>query len=282
MQSDQARKGILCMAACAALWSIAGILIKLIPWNALVIAGGRSLVAAMVFLVYIKVKRIKIVVNKNALLIMGFTAVNFLLFVRANKLTTAANAIVLEFTSPVFILLISALVLRQKYKKQDILAVAIVTVGIALFFVDQLNAGGLLGNLCALGAGLTVALMYIVAGGATEEERFSGLFFGHLLTAAVGLPFLFFTKNPMTATAIAALLALGAVQLGIPYVLYAIALKYCPPLQCSLIAAIEPLLNPVWVFLLDGEAPGTFALIGGAIVIVAITAWSMWKEKQKA
>ena len=271
---------MLYMAVCAALWSAGGILIKLVPWNGFAVAGARSFVSALVFLAFLAAKRIKIVLDRTTVVIACCTAVTFVLFVVANKLTTAANAIVLEFTSPVFLLILSALLFRQRFRRQDVAVVTAALAGIALFFLDQLDAGGLYGNLCAMGAGLFVALMYLLAGRAGEEQRFSGLFFGHLLTALIGLPFLLAGPVEADATALLAVLALGVVQLGIPYILYAYAVKLCPPLQCALIGAIEPLLNPVWVYLLDGEAPGPWALVGGVIVIAAVTVWTVWREQQ--
>ena len=110
----------------------------------------------------------------------------------------------------------------------------------------------------------------------------SGILLGHLFTAAAGIPFMFVFDTPVTAPAVLSILALGVVQLGIPYVLYGIAVKDCPALMCSLLGAIEPLLNPVWVFLFTGERPGVFALAGGVIVIVTITAWCVWRDRSLA
>ncbi len=107
----------------------------------------------------------------------------------------------------------------------------------------------------------------------------SGILIGHLFTAIIGVPMIFVFPTPVTSTAVLSILALGIVQLGIPYVFYGLAVKTCPPLACSLIGAIEPLLNPVWVFLFSGEAPGVYALFGGAIVIFAVTGWCVWRDK---
>ena len=275
----QRRTSILQMVICAAMWSTGGILIKLIPWNAFAIAGMRSLIAALVVLAFMKWKKIALRITRQSVLSAVFMAGIFNCFVIANKLTTAANAIVLQFTSPVFTLILGALFLHKKCRRGDAVTVGVTLIGISLFFFDQLAPGNLLGNCFGILAGLMVAATYLAVGEMDGDTRMSGVFLGQLLTAAIGLPFLFFTEtvwNPVTAGSI---IALGVIQLGIPYVLFALSMRHCTPLACNLIGAIEPLLNPVWVFLFDGEAPGFYALVGAAIVITAIVSWCIWNDK---
>ena len=169
----------------------------------------------------------------------------YICFSVANKLTTAANAIVLQFTCPVFLVLLEAFLFHQKIRKRDMSVVLIVLFGIALFFFDQLSPSGIAGNFVAIAAGMFMAGMFLTIGNLAPSE-------------------------------------LGVFQLGIPYVLYAIASKDCPPLACSLLSAFEPLLNPVWVMIFDGEKPGLFALIGGLIVIISITVWVIQGQKEPA
>lgn len=279
--SRSQKKGILLMAICASMWSIAGIFIKQIPWNPLAIAGWRSLLAGLVVLVYIRRKKIAIQINRHSILTGVSMMVTFLSFVTANKLTTAANAIVLQFTSPVFLLILSSLFLHQRFRKGDLAVVLVTLGGISLFFLDQLSPGGMAGNCFGILAGFALAIMYLVSGSCEEDSRMSGMLLGQLLTAVVGIPFFFGAQSPVTPGAIGSILVLGIIQLGIPYVLLALAVGKCPPLACCLIGALEPLLNPVWVFLFDGEAPGVFALIGGVVVIVAVTVWCVWDGKNR-
>lgn len=154
--------------------------------------------------------------------------------------------------------------------------------GIALFFFDQLTPGHLAGNFIAILSGAFLAAMYLVIGSSDQEARFSGLLMGHLLTAIAGLPAAFIIPTPITGTAVLNILILGIFQLGLPYLLFALAVEHCPPLACSLLGALEPLLNPVWVFLFDGEAPGLFALIGGVVVIASVTVYCILRDKQPA
>lgn len=273
------RKSILYMVVCASLWSIGGIFIKMVPWNALAIAGVRSGIAAVIVYAYIRHKKIKLQFVKSAFLSGFFMSGIFLSFVIANKLTTAANAIVLQFTSPVFILILSAVFLHKKCRRGDLVTVTATLAGISLFFFDQLTPGGILGNCFGILAGLMVACAYLVVGEVDEETRMTGILLGQIFTAIIGLPALFFTHAEITTSAVLSILALGIFQLGIPYVLFGLAMKDGSALACNLIGAIEPLLNPVWVFLFNGEAPGFFALIGAAIVVVAITLWCIWNER---
>lgn len=279
---DPKRKAILQMLLCATMWSTAGIFIKLIPWSPFVIAGWRSLIAAGTVLFFFKLWKIKFRFNFRAVLngiLMCFT---FLAFVIANKLTTAANAIVLQFTAPLFLMAFSAILFHQKFHRADIAAVIATMGGIALFFFDHLKPGYLLGNCVAILAGAFMAGMYLGLGNADEETRMGGMLLGHLFTAAIGIPFTFFTPAPVTSAAVLCILALGIIQLGIPYILLTLSSENCPPLACSLLGAVEPLLNPVWVFIFNGEKPGTFALIGGAVVIASVTSWCIWQNKNSS
>lgn len=275
-------QGILLMAICAFLWSTGGIFIKIVPWNAMFIAGFRSLIAAGLYFLYMRRQRIQWVVNRDSLLAGICMSGNFILYISANKLTTAANAIVLQYSAPISILILSALFFRQRFRRGDVFAVVLTTLGISLFFFDKLSNKSMLGNLFALLAGVFFAGMFVVTGHANEDSRSSGILLAHLMTAVAGLPFFFFTQNPISTPALAAIFALGIFQLGIPYLLYGIAERNTSPLSCSLISFIEPLLNPVWVFLFNGEAPGFYALLGGAVVLVTVVAYTIWNSKAPA
>ncbi len=261
------------MLACASLWSIAGIFIKLISCSGFVIAGFRGLFAALVTAVYIKAGGIGFKWNKAVFRTAVFMCLLFTAFVVSNKLTTAANAIVLQFTTPIWIMLYESLVMKKRLEGKDIIAAVCTLLGIALCFFDKLDGGRMLGNCIAVFAGLMMAFMYICLGTGSEQEKINGTFFGHLFTAAAGIPFILFTKNELNPRAFLFLVILGVVQLGIPYILLNFSSKTCPPLACSLLGAVEPLLNPLWVALFDGEMPGPLAFAGGLVVIITVTAW---------
>ena len=269
------------MLLCAALWSIAGIFMKLIPWNGFAMAGMRSLIAGLTFAVYMVITRRRFIINTKTLLSGVLTGCVYTCFAVSNKLTTAANAIVLQFTSPVFIVIFSAIIFRQRIKKNDMYVVIATLIGIALFFFDQLRPGYILGNFVAIAAGMFMAGMFMAVGNLEGDARFSAIFIGQMFTFLVGLPFIITTKPEFTFTATLSIIILGVFQLGISYILYVHASKYCPPLACCLLGALEPLLNPVWVFLFDGERPGIFALVGAVIVVVSITVWCIFGQKDE-
>ena len=271
--------GTLQMLACAALWSIAGVLFKFIPWHGMVIAALRALIAGAVVFLYLRAKCMRFLVNRKTVPAGVSKGLTCVLFALANKMTTAANAIVLQFTAPVFLLVFSAAMFHRRFRRGDVLAVLLTMGGISLFFLDRLDRGAFLGNLVALAAGLSMGVMYMLMGEVNEEERLSSVLVGELFTVLLGLPFLFLTPPELSARPVLFILILGVFQLGVPYILYALAAGKCPPLACCLLAALEPLLNPVWVLLFYGERPGPFALAGGAAVILTVTVWSLWSHR---
>ena len=277
------RKGELLMLACAVMWSISGIIIKYIDWSPFTIAGARSLISAVVVVVFMMATKLKPVVNRNSVISGVFLSGCITCFVVANKLTTAANAIVLQYIAPVFVLIITAVFLKQKLKKMEIGVVAFTFGGIVLFFLGEISFGGMLGNFVAIFSGLCMAICFIVNGTIEIDARMTGILVAHLITAAIGIPLGLATYNTVvTSQDLILILILGVVQLGIPYVLYAMAASRISPLSCSLIGMIEPLLNPMWGGGFCGESLGLFALIGGVVVIVSVVVYNVWDEKQSS
>ncbi len=269
-------KGPLLIACTAILWSFGGLLIKLVPWDAMTIVGIRSVFAALVMIIYMRRLHItfSLPVIMGALSMSGTTV----LFVFANKLTTAANAIVLQYTAPIFVVVISIIFFGKRPKPLDLAAVFAVFIGMALFFLDQLHADAMLGNILACLSGITFAGVFLMnkSPNAKPEEA---VLLGHLINAAIGIPFAAesVTFEPAAWGAIA---LLGIFQFGLAYVLFSIGIKLTQPISASLIATLEPLLNPIWVLLLTGEAPGVWALIGGVIVIVTVAIYNIQDSKR--
>ena len=271
--STQRQKNIamLQMLLCAALWSIAGIFIKLIPWNSFVLAGLRSLIAGGVIFAYMRMARLRLVINRRTLFSGFLMAWLYFSFVGANKLTTAANAIALQYTAPLFIMLLSALLFHEKLRRPDVIAAVITFLGIVLFFFDQLGPGKVIGNCIALISGVLFAAMYLSLGVmADANERM------------LSIPFLFLYPPALSLKPVLCLLILGVFQLGTPVALCALAAEHCPPIAQSLLSALEPLLNPVWVMLFTGERPGPMALLGGLVVIITVTVWAVLGHRSRA
>ena len=266
---------MLLMVITAMMWSLGGIFIKLISWSPFLIAGVRSAISGSIMAMYMAATHTRFKLNTYSLLAgvgLGFSAT---LFTIANKLTTAANAIVLQYTAPIFILIISALFFKQKLAKQDVLVVCITMAGMVLFFLDQLSPGNMLGNIFGILAGVFLAQMFVMVGrgGDDDSTRMSGILIAHMITLLIGLPLGIAMTDSVAGIEILYVIILGVFQLGIPYVLYGIASRDCSPLACSLIGMLEPLLNPVWVAIFIGEMPGPFALAGAVIIIATVSWW---------
>jgi drug/metabolite transporter (DMT)-like permease len=282
MQSTQT-KGLLYVLICGLLWSTAGVLIKLLPWHSLVIAALRSLLAIVVLYadLVLRQKKTHLLINRKTLATGFFLGATMLLFVSANKLTTAANAIVLQSTSTVFLVLHGILVLHRLPSRRDLTVTALVFGGIVLFFLDQLSPGRMLGNLLGLLSAVTFAgVFYSSTDAGSEHASTSGLILGQIFCAAVGLPFLFLYPPEITAVRIGAILFLGIFQLGLSYVLFARGSQLCSPIAMALTAMVEPICSPIWVALFTKEIPGPLALFGGAVVLVSLTVWSIQNASQ--
>ncbi|HTN52443.1 MAG TPA: DMT family transporter, partial [Anaeromyxobacter sp.] len=203
-------------------------------------------------------------------LAVGGYAATVILFAIANKLTTAANAIFIQDTAPLWVLLLSPALLGERPSRGELLAVPVYGLGLGLFFLDELSAGQLTGNLVALASGVAFALS-ILGLRRIRHEGPSALLWGNLLAAAIALPLWPAGPAPRPLD-LGLLLFLGVFQLGLSYVCFSRGLARTPAVEASLLVLLEPVLNPVWTFLLAGERPGPWALAGGAVVLAA-TAW---------
>lgn len=264
---QERKQAILFLIAAATLWSSGGALIKFISWNPIAIAGARSLIAALVMLVFQR----QLHFTWSATQIGGALAYagTVILFVSANKLTTAANAILLQYTAPVYAAVLSAWLLKEKASKLDWLTIFVVLGGMSLFFLDQLSVGNIAGNICGILSGVTFAFCAVLLRKQKDGSPLESVILGNILTALIGLPFMF--QSAPTSSSWIPLIILGIFQLGISYIFYASAIRYVTALEAILIPVIEPILNPVWVFLAMGETPGPWAFIGGIIVLFSVT-----------
>lgn len=266
-QSNSRLKSIIYLVIASILWSIGGLLIKLVNWNPVAIAGMRSLIASLVILAFLK----KPSLSWNRVKAGGAVAYagTVILFVTANKLTTASNVILLQYTAPVYVALLGAWLLKEKNTLLDWVTIAAVLGGMALFFIGDISPGNLLGNILSISSGFCLACVTILLRMQKDANPLESVFWGNLLTGIIGLPFMFFAGMP-DAKSWLGLLLLGVFQLGFSYALYAYAVRHVAALEAILVSVIEPLLNPVWVFLVVGELPGTWAFIGGFIVLFSV------------
>ena len=270
MENSSKTAGILAMAATGFLWSIAGLFIKVIEWNPMAIAGSRSLIASIVIFIYLKHPRIHLSFPQIAAAVAN--AATMLLFVSANKTTTAANAIILQYFAPVSTVFIGAILLKERARGEHFVALPLVAGGMILMFLDELGRGRLLGNVLGFMSAITFSFYFVFMRMQKHGSPLESILLSHWLTAGICMLVSFFLPLPhLTLKALGAIAVLGIIQIGFSAILFSFAIKRVSAVEANLIAVIEPVFNPVWVFFAIGEIPGTNALIGGGIVIVAVT-----------
>ena len=269
---------LLCVFLASVCFSTGGLFIKIIPWNALAINGARNLVGAGVIGIYLLIRRHRIVLSRQVFIgaasLIGVTT----LFAISNKLTTAANAIVLQFTAPVFVILLMAVLYKSKPRKADILTCIAVLAGVCLFFIDGIQAGNWLGNITAVLSGICYAGVFMMNTG-NDADALSSSFLGQLTAGILFTP-LCFMETDFSVTTISAVLALGIIQVGGAYVLFFFFFKKTSPVTASLITGLEPIMNPLWVAIFFGEKISPLCAVGAFIVIFSIVIYNIWMARQ--
>jgi drug/metabolite transporter (DMT)-like permease len=261
----QDRRAVWLLLICVILWSTSGVMIKESTLPAMAIVGGRSLLAAIVLAIYIRRPHFTWSLPQIGGAVTQ--AATFVLFVTSTQMTSAANAILLQYTAPLWVALFGIWYLRERPRRIDYITMGLMAVGMLLFFGDKLTGSNLLGNILAVLSGVTMAWMTLFLRKQKDGSPMETILLGNILAAAIGLPFLL-TSSP-TSQDVGILFFLGIFQLGIPFILYGYAITRLPALEVVLISTLEPILNPLWVFLINGELPGPMAMVGGAIVLLA-------------
>ena len=250
--------------------------IKLVNWNPIAIAGIRSLVAFFVLIVV--TRRLKLPKTGAGWLAAVSYSLTMVTFVLANKLTTSANAIFLQYLSPPFVALFAMILLREVPSRLDWVVLCGVLGSMTLFFIERLDTGRLLGNIVAIISGIFFALFVVFMRKASAEKNnrmpIDNMIFGHLLLALLSIPSLAVSPPP-DIQAIIGVAYLGTVQIGLSSLFFAYGVSRMNAFGTSLITVIEPVLNPLWVYLVLGETPSLIAAIGGGLIILLITVRSV-------
>ena len=266
-------RAIIYLVMASILWSTGGVLIKYIPWSPITIAGMRSGIAAIVMMAFIrkpiKLKKFKVVGGM-------FYCAMMILFVTATKMTTAANAILLQYSAPIWVAILSGVLLKEKIQRREWVTIAVVMGGMILFFIGDLQTGAMLGNGLAVLSGIAFAGAIVSLKMVQDSSPAEIPMLGNVMTFLICVPFL--SGITLDVKSVLAILALGIFQIGIAYILFTEGSRYVSAIEAVSIAVIEPFLNPIWVFFFNGEVPGGMAIIGGIVVVIAI----VWNNIQKS
>ena len=263
---------------CSILWSSGGILIKLVNWDPFAIAGMRSLIGCLTMLVFIR--KPKFTFSLNQIMAAICYSATMILFILANKMTTAANAVLLQYTEPVFIVILGRWLLTdEKTTPIDWLSIAGILVGMVLFFLDDLSFSANAGNILAVISGLTFALTAIFMRRQKSVRSSDSFMLAHILTFAISIPFIV-RSGPPSTTGMIGLALLGVFQMGIPSILYGFGMAGVSAISAAILTMLEPALNPVWVALFVGEIPSSRAILGGCIILACVTLRTVLKARK--
>ena len=269
--------GRLAVLFCALFWSTSGLFIKLIDSDPFFIAGARSFIAAitMIALRCIFMRRpfpgVAAVLKTKAFWISGIAySATMTTFVVANKLTASANVILLQYSAPVWAAVLSIVLLKEKPRAENWIGLALVLGGLFIIFHGSLASASLAGDVIALVSGIMFALNSVCMRMQKDADPAYSLILSHIITAFFAVPSLFSGRLNLTPAGLGAIFFMGTLQIGFASILFAYGIKRVSAFAALIIACVEPVLNPVWVFVVTGERPALNAIIGGSIIVFAV------------
>ncbi len=271
--------GTLSVLMSAICFSFAGVLVKILPYSSLTINGIRSIFAFLALLVYMKLIDHKFIFNKTVLMGGIFNAAMTITFIKATQMTTAANAIILQFVHPIFIIFLTWMLFRKRPDKKAVITCFFVILGIIFFFFDKLGAGSSIGNILAIASGFFYSVMFLLKQ-LPDGDFESSLLLGFMISSIVGIPS-YLQETIWTPKLWMILLLMGIVQNCFSYIFLSRGLDTVSPITASLTSGIEPILNPVLVAIVCGEMIGPMSFIGAVIVLVSIMTYSILQIRQK-
>jgi drug/metabolite transporter (DMT)-like permease len=271
--SQEPFPGRLWLLSAAVLWSLAGVFIKFLPLPPLTIVFYRSLFAGLFFLFFFQ--RITRLPPRALLVAMASYTAAISSFVAANKLTTAANAIVLQYTAPIFVFMIVGFFFRERIGYATWAALGIGMAGIAVIFAGSAGQPDFAGVTVALLSGLLFSIYMLSLRFLQSVPPGTLTCINNLACCLLLLPFVM-GQLSLTRAECLIIAVMGVVQLGIPYWLFSKAVERIPVHEASLIVLIEPVLNPLWVALAVGEIPAAATFIGGALILAGLAVRYGW------
>lgn len=274
-----ARKGLVFIFIAAVLFSIGGLCVKVIPWNSLSINSFRSIISVVMLSVFAKVTGRKFKLTPGVFAGAVAMCATTTLYAMANKLTTAANTILLQFCAPAFVILFMWLLFKERPKRLDVITCALVFSGVACFFLDSLGSGSFVGDALALLSGVGYAWVFMLNKIPGGDPLFSTIL-GQAMGAVIGFPWLI-QETEFTAVGLTAAIALGVFQLGLAYIFFTTGIRYASPIAASLVTGIEPILNPILVAVVLHEMISPLSLVGGAIVFLSIMGYNVLSARME-
>lgn len=261
------QKGNLYILTTAFLWSLGGLLLKYVSYGPMTINGLRCFFAFFVFWIYRKSPKIKM--NRIIVLAAVSLVATNILYVAANKMTTAANAIVIQYTAPIWVLVWHCVYQRRAPQKMEILTMIMAAFGTILFFFDGLSGQHMMGNIVALFSGLAFSgVLFLNFLPQASSEDSSMLAFA--ISFLVSIPWLKEVAAAPSAVSLTAIVIIGVFQVGLAYVFFSKGSRLTSPVTASLIGLLEAVMNPLWVYLVYKEKVGRFALFGAVFILLAV------------
>ena len=262
------KKAIAITCFVALMWSLAGFNIKMIEWSPYAIAAGRSLVAVILLAPMVLRKGFQKIDRYVIGGAICYAAFNYC-FITSTTLTSSAIAIMMQYTAPIYVALLSWLFLRERVGWADIISVGFVFLGMIFFFLDSNSGGSLKGNIVSIFNGITFACISIFLRLQKDGNPALSMYLGNVISAVAGLPIMWNAGMPDTISLLFLLLA--GLLVAVSYTLYAKASTGLSALETVLIPIIDPVMNPVWVFLFLDERPGALTIVGAAVILVSVT-----------
>lgn len=271
------QKGLLAVLTAAILWSAGGLFIKLVSFTAMPVNFFRGAFAAVVIAAIYRKKAFTI--TKTVLINAFFYTATLIAYVISMKTTTAANAIFLQYTAPVYVFIFEPILMKTKFESMNLVAILVCLAGMGLFFMGDLAPGHFEGNILALLSGISFAAL-ILGLRKQKADQAATLFWGNSFIAVICLPWLFEVSSfPIDDMLMVAFL--GTTQIGLSYVIFTWGIRRVLAIESSLITMVEPVLNPLWVYLGYGEVPTSYAIAGGVIIIITLLVRSLYAEKKR-
>ena len=274
------RKGLVLISIAACFWSTGGLFIKVLKeLDAFQISFYRSMIAALTIVAISAARGQKIKYSFDLISVLCFItfAGILILFVAATKLTTAANAIFLQFGAPIYLVIAEPLIFKTKFDKRNLITVLVVIFGMALFFMGRIELENIYGNLLAILSGMCFAAFTLFLKWKKQkhesEDTISNVVMGNFLVGLICLPIIF-PNLSLDFNQTLILIFLGAVQIGISYMIFNEGIKYVSATESMIIGTLEAIFNPIWVFFGVGEKPSVFAIAGACVILGAI----LWRN----